>query len=68
MKLLSFLGLSLIIIIHFIFILANVALFINRFKPKASTNYGLNDKFGIIMWVWIITFSILLSFYITYVF
>jgi hypothetical protein len=68
MKLLSFLGLSLIIIIHFIYILANVALFINRFKPKASANYGLNDKFGIIMWVWIVSFSILLSFYITYVF
>jgi hypothetical protein len=68
MKLLSFLGLSLIIIIHFIYILANIALFINRFKPKASVSYGLNDKFGIIMWVLIASFSILLSFYITYVF
>lgn len=68
MKLLSFLGLSLIIIVHFIYILANIALFINRFKPKVSVNYGLNDKFGIIMWVNIVSFSILLSFYITYVF
>lgn len=68
MKLLSFLGLSIIIIIHFIYILANIALFINMFKEKLSVKYGLKDKTGLIFWVWIISFSILLSFYITYVF
>jgi len=68
MKFFVFLGLSLIIIIHFIYILANIALFINLFKEKFSVRYGLKDKTGLIFWVGIVSFSILLSFYITFVF
>ncbi len=68
MKLLSFLGLSIIIIIHFIFILSIVELVLFLSKKKTPEKYGLTDKIETILLFFAVSFSMLLSFYITFVF
>jgi hypothetical protein len=68
MKLLSFLGLSLIIIIHFIYIISCVAIYLKTFKKKIALKLELDKDKGWFYWVSIVSFSVLLSFYITFVF
>jgi hypothetical protein len=68
MKFFIFLGLSLIVVVHFIYIISCIAIFIKTFKKKIAVKLELDKDKGWFYWVNIVSFSVLLSFYITYVF